>query len=182
MTRRPLLVGECNPYGGDPGYALYPYPRNSAGGRLCRIIFKLPTTTYLDVFDRVNLCPTTFSMPVARDTVRKLAPSLPEHRVVILCGSRPARAFGQEPATIGTPLRVINMLEATGKGKLLVAAQRSLLDRGRDYKPPTGYTLIVLPHPSGRNSRILTDANIEFIRGELVRLVPEVPWGTRTVR
>jgi hypothetical protein len=34
-----LLVGETNPYGGDPRYALYNEPSNSAGGRLQRLIF-----------------------------------------------------------------------------------------------------------------------------------------------
>lgn len=30
---KPLLVGEQNPYGADPKFALYPYPENSGGER-----------------------------------------------------------------------------------------------------------------------------------------------------
>ena len=41
---RPIIVGEANPYGGDPAYALYPIPENSAGGRLCRLIMALSLT------------------------------------------------------------------------------------------------------------------------------------------
>lgn len=55
---RPILVGEANPYGGDPRYALYPLPENSAGGRLCRLILKLEVRQYLRSFDRRNLCAT----------------------------------------------------------------------------------------------------------------------------
>ena len=52
---RVILVGENNPYGGDPRYALYPEPANSAGGRLCRLVLGLTVKEYLRRFERVNL-------------------------------------------------------------------------------------------------------------------------------
>jgi hypothetical protein len=33
-----VLVGESNPYGADPYYALYPAPDGSAGHRLCCLV------------------------------------------------------------------------------------------------------------------------------------------------
>jgi len=53
---RPVLVGEANPWGSDPFYALYPYPERYAGWRLCHLILGLYRRTYLGYFDRVNLC------------------------------------------------------------------------------------------------------------------------------
>lgn len=63
---KPLLVGEANPYGGDPAYALYPYPRGCSGHRLCEKVMGLTDREYLDCFERVNLCPTKWSMRQAR--------------------------------------------------------------------------------------------------------------------
>lgn len=53
---KPLLVGESNPYGSDPEYALFPNPGNSAGARLARIL-GMDVSAYLRAFDRVNLIP-----------------------------------------------------------------------------------------------------------------------------
>jgi hypothetical protein len=36
-----LLLGEANPYGGDPRYALYPEPEGSSGWRLCHMVMGL---------------------------------------------------------------------------------------------------------------------------------------------
>ena len=88
---KPLLVGECNPYGPDPKYALYPYPRNSAGGRLCRVVFNLPTRVYLEAFDRVNLCATTWSQPAARKKAGEIIEAVDKNCVIVLCGARPRR-------------------------------------------------------------------------------------------
>ena len=37
-TPRTWLVGEQNPYGADPNFALYPLPENAAGARLARFL------------------------------------------------------------------------------------------------------------------------------------------------
>lgn len=88
---RPLLVGEANPYGADPYFALYPLPEHASGGRLARIL-GLGEKRYLDAFDRRNLCPTEWSMRVARAEAALImaAPARP----VVLLGAKVARAFG----------------------------------------------------------------------------------------
>lgn len=164
---KPLLVGECNPYGPDPKFALYPYPRNSAGGRLCRVVFRLPTTLYLDAFDRVNLCATRWSQPAARRKAGELLQAVDVHRTIILCGARPASAFGLEPATVQEPVRVV-------KTDKMMPGDATL------FRRVVHETFIVLPHPSGRN-RIWSDSINTYVRTELARLVPDIPWGSRTV-
>lgn len=88
---RVVLVGEANPYGADPRYALYCEPSNSAGGRLCNLILQMGRNEYVRTFDRVNLCPQKWSMPVARARAEQL-------RVVgaplVLFGSKVCDAFG----------------------------------------------------------------------------------------
>lgn len=90
---KPLLVGEDNPYGADPRYALYMEPENSAGGRLCRVILGLSGREYLRRFDRVNLCSGKWSMVKARAAAFELlrAGNL---RPIILLGRKVATAFG----------------------------------------------------------------------------------------
>lgn len=88
--RRILLVGEANPYGGDPRMALYPLPENASGGRLARIL-GLSATEYLRAFRRVNLCPTDWSLKEARrraDELRLAGGAL------VLCGAKVSGAFG----------------------------------------------------------------------------------------
>lgn len=63
---RPLLVGEANPYGGDPSFALYPSPPWCSGERLCRLVLGLDPDEYLGRFDRQNLCPRSWHLPAAR--------------------------------------------------------------------------------------------------------------------
>jgi hypothetical protein len=88
---KPLLVGEANPYGADPYYALYPLPENASGGRLARIL-GLSESQYLRLFDRRNLCPMEWSAPVARAQAENIRAEGREH--VVLLGAKVARAFG----------------------------------------------------------------------------------------
>lgn len=124
---RPLLVGEDNPYGRDPRYALYPAPDYSAGGRLCFQIMKLSVKEYIKRFDRVNLCAEKWGMKEARKRAEEL---LESHDVFVLLGSKVCKAFGLEfrPFTV-----------------YVVQRPREPLAR-----------VIVLPHPSGLN-RIWND-------------------------
>lgn len=118
---RPLLVGEDNPYGSDPRYALYPEPRNSAGGRLCRDIMQLSVKDYIRGFERVNLCAGKWSMTEARESARlvKMRPEIP--LAYVLLGAKVCAAWG----VAYEPFRV----SPSGLGCLQV----------------------ILPHPSGRN-------------------------------
>jgi hypothetical protein len=136
---KPLLVGESNPYGNDPDYALYPFPENSAGYRLCHVVLGMTMREYMRAFDRVNLMSGSkkWSLPGAREAARELldrtpkgeSAVLPSHRIefgqpLILLGARVARAF----RLTYTPFE----LHAWGDG---------LGDHRR---------ILVLPHPSGR--------------------------------
>lgn len=126
---RPLLIGEANPYGADPEFALFPAPERSAGWRLCRLVLGLPRLTYMDLFDRVNLCPKNWNMKEARTRAVQLR-SVPAFQAVLL-GRKVAAAFGLEnvpPFTVVTndrPARV-----------------RTPDSAGRGWE-------VVLPHPSG---------------------------------
>lgn len=91
---KPLLVGEDNPYGQDPRYALYPYPPRSAGARLCQVILDLTLREYLRAFERVNLCVGKWSMREARSMAFQLKVRAYGRRPLVLLGSKVAEAFG----------------------------------------------------------------------------------------
>lgn len=98
---KPLLVGEANPHGGDPYYALYPAPDGCSGHRLCCLILKMRRADYLREFDRVNLCPHEWSLKVAKQRARELLSDGNRTRFVLL-GSKVCSAFGvkYEPFTV----------------------------------------------------------------------------------
>lgn len=151
---RGVLVGELNPYGSDPRYALFPAPANSAGARMCKLVMGLDPVTYISSYDRVNLCTGAWSVPMARTAAiellgRWLAADLarrdagrpfrtpPPGRVggvdvadtpFVLLGARVAAAFGIHPFI---PFTVFTA----------------------DKRAPdcAGRPIIVLPHPSGLN-------------------------------
>lgn len=122
---RPLLVGEANPYGGDPYYALYPDPPNCAGDRLCRKVMGLDPDDYLERFDRVNLCPRRWSAREARERADAMRIERKGGTLVLL-GARVTRAFGMFFAPF-------------------------LVERRGPVWPADGASTayVVLPHPSG---------------------------------
>lgn len=90
-----LLVGEANPYGSEPRFALYPLPEKASGGRLARIL-GLTNLEYLARHDRVNLCPGKWSIRTARwSATQVLAVRRPGSGIVLL-GTKVAQAFGLE--------------------------------------------------------------------------------------
>ncbi len=90
---RPLLVGESNPYGSNPKYALYPNPEHSAGGRLCFKVMGLTQREYLERFDRVNLCAVgKWSMKAAKERAALLV-AFGEPSPVVLLGAKVCGAF-----------------------------------------------------------------------------------------
>lgn len=88
---RPLLVGELNPYGADPEYALFPFPRGASGNRL-RQILGMTDREYLEAFDRANLCDVKWDVRIARRRIRELLSE--GHPFYILLGRRVSDAFG----------------------------------------------------------------------------------------
>lgn len=89
---RPLLVGEANPYGSDPGFALYPYPTRASGHRLCTLIMGMEPRQYLRAFDRVNLCPERWSAPLSRANAQRIWAG--DHTRIVLLGAKVSTAFG----------------------------------------------------------------------------------------
>lgn len=85
---KPVLVGESNPYGRDPYYALYPAPDGCSGHRLCVRILGMRRAEYLAAFDRVNLCDGPWSIA---DAAGK-ADALRGGRLILL-GAKVCRAF-----------------------------------------------------------------------------------------
>lgn len=88
---RPLLVGELNPYGGDPSVALYPLPPHASGGRLQRIL-GLSTTQYLRLFDRANLCVGAWDLAEARASAGQILAD-PTRTHLVLLGAKVSRVF-----------------------------------------------------------------------------------------
>jgi len=92
---KPLIVGEANPYGGDPSYALWPEPEGASGDRLCRLVMGLRRRTYMVAFDRVNLFPTAWrGIREARIRAGELIRQRGSPQVFVLLGTKVRDAFG----------------------------------------------------------------------------------------
>lgn len=93
---KPLLVGEHNPYGSHPEFALYPEPERSAGGRLCRLVLALDPDEYLERFDRANLCTGSWNLRAAADEAARLRLEAANtgRRTIVLLGAKVCTAFG----------------------------------------------------------------------------------------
>lgn len=88
MTRV-WLIGENNPYGPDPRFALYCEPPHSAGGRLRRLILGMTERDYLRSFERRNLlAQDRWSAPAARAAAAALRAQMTAEDRVILFGRR----------------------------------------------------------------------------------------------
>lgn len=146
---RILLVGELNPYGADPRYALYNEPPNSAGGRLQRLVFGIEGRRWYLPMWRVNLCVGSFDREEAKRRALELLGEAPWTTVVLL-GRQVQRAFGVTSADgfVAVPA--------------LTGPERRLLG---------------IPHPSGRNPLYGDRANVEQARAMMRAAAPEVPWG-----
>lgn len=91
---RVWLIGEQNPYGSDPKFALYPLPPRAAGGRFARVL-GLDDRAYLRAFVRRNLLTADrWSVPAARSAADQILAEHPAHDRMVLLGARVAAAFG----------------------------------------------------------------------------------------
>lgn len=140
---KPLLVGEMNPYGADPRYALYHEPRGATGDRLCRLIMGLSGKEYIRRFDRVNLCAGKWSIVAARTAARGLSDVVEQRPAVVLLGRKVCDAFG------------------------LAYDPFSIL-RGREGGGIWRTTVVLLPHPSGLNRIWNEPGSIARARAALV--------------
>lgn len=119
------LVGEQNPYGSDPTYALYPLPERSAGGRLCAVL-QMQRTEYLRTFERANLLDLPrWSAPAARASAALLVGRLGAGDRLVLLGAKVSAAFG---LTFRSALWTL---------------------RERPVSATAVHEVCVLPHPSG---------------------------------
>lgn len=116
------VVGELNPYGADPRYALYHEPEGASGDRLRRIL-GLTVRSYV-ALSKYNLCVGKWSAPLAR--LKALA-IWEDHRTIVVLGSKVRSAFDR---LVGKPL------------------DKPPITR---YHDESGHVLIWLPHPSGLN-------------------------------
>jgi hypothetical protein len=151
--RRPiLLVGEQPPerWLVDLAYRekhspMFPYPPNSAGGRLHRIS-DLSLGEYIHGLDRVNLIP-EYKKWNAREAIANAKALLRERKPthVFLCGRRVACAFGV-PEDAELPLK-----------------QRC--DSIETH-------VIAIPHPSGRNHAYNNPRVCDWVRREFTKVKP----------
>ena len=158
VAPRPLLIGESNPYGADPEFALFPRPQGCAGERLCRMVFGLHEETYFAAFDRVNLLEGgAWLARRARLAARERCDRFPLGQVAVLCGVKVATAFrAADPA--------LALIPAT-----------AMISPGRHQA--NGWTAIVLPHPSGLCRRWHEPGIIARCREVLREVLLGVPFG-----
>lgn len=151
-TGRVLLVGENNPYGSEPEFALYCYPPGCAGYRLRRIL-GLPQHQYL-ALHRTNLCIGDWSKGHAKARALELLSPHAPWQVMVLLGRKVTEVF-EKVALDDVPLVAFS---------------------SRSCCP--GVTLVSLPHPSGRNAALWNPKARARAREILRELVPELPWGS----
>ena len=148
-----VVVGEMNPYGGDPRYALYDEPVGSAGGRLRRLVFGLRSDTYHRRTRRFNLCTGVWSTAKARASASRILGLCGQDDTVVLLGRKVAAAFGLDHLAPFT-------------SKAIVHEDRKLALR-----------YVLLPHPSGRCRGWNEPGAYELAREMLSAVRPDVPWG-----
>jgi hypothetical protein len=151
MTGSILLLGESNPYGSNPEWALYCHPPGCAGFRLRRIL-GLPEDQYL-ALHRKNLCDGDWSKDQAKARAWELLSPEAPWRVIVLLGRKVTETF--EKVALDAPLIPFS---------------------SRACCP--GMTLVSLPHPSGRNAASWNPKLQERARQILRELAPDLPWGS----
>lgn len=152
VYRKVILVGELNPFGANPSLALYHLPRKSSGNRL-RVILGLTDAEYAKI-PKANLCEGKWSARDAHDRARRLLAD-PETRVYVLLGKKVRDAFR---AVCGAAWLRDDFSTYTDSGNV-------------------PYTLVALPHPSGRcrawNNPAAVGKALNLLRG----CAPGILWG-----
>jgi hypothetical protein len=154
ITRQLLLVGEDNPQSSAEEHALYPYPVNCAGERLCNRIFAMPRTGhYLSIW-RTNLCNTRWTDKQAgKRAWELLSQDAPWTKLVLL---------GRKVAKVYEPICNIS-LEPFAIGRI---------DTGHRV-----FTVVSLPHPSGRCREWNDPNSFERARDVMRTIAPDIAWG-----
>lgn len=145
LTAKILIIGELNPYGGNPDFAMYPSPARSAGHNLCCKIMGMKEDDYLELFDRANLCTFEYKKKEARKKALELRG---KYDRMILLGKKVTSAFDLEFVSF--------------------CGQRVIYQEGEPEK-----RFLVLPHPSGRNTIWNWPESIDRARAALIGFMPE---------
>ena len=155
MSRRPVFIGELNPYGGDPHYALIDYPAGCAGERMRRLVCGLSSDRHV-ALPRYNLCRGKWSIAAARAEAIRIARFHPDD-VVVLLGRKVASAFG-----VGAldPFMLFDV-EPPRVARFPAPLMRTVL----------------LPHPSGLCRLWHVSGAFTRARSLLAEACPDVPWG-----
>jgi len=149
---RVLLLGESNPYGPSPEFALYCDPPGCSGWRLRRIL-GLSEPQYL-ALHRANLCDGAWSVKAANKRAFELLNPQAPWEVIVLLGRKVTEVFEK--------------LALDGAELVAFSTRRCC----------PGMALVALPHPSGRNAGLWNAKARDRACQMLRELVPEVPWGT----
>lgn len=147
-----LLLGEDNPYGSDPSFALYCHPTGCAGYRLRRIL-GLPEDLCLGLH-RANLCDGAWSGPRAKQRASELLVPCSPYPVIVMLGRKVTEAM-RRAAMVDEDIVPFS---------------------ARGCCP--GFTLVSLPHPSERNAAAWSGNARARAREILRELVPSLPWGS----
>lgn len=157
---RVLLVGEDNPYGSAPEFALYNRPEGCSGERLQSRILGLREETYLAIW-RTNLCLGKWSTRAAKERARELMQYTHRWTVIVMFGRKVADAFSAVLRESGYD-RVFSPFTST-----LVPSCEAVPDA----------FLVSLPHPSRRNTSWNDPRRTIDARMLLAEVVPTIPWG-----
>lgn len=157
-TYQVVAVGEVNPFGSDPYFALYHLPRTSSGNRL-RIIMGLSDADYLKRVQRINLCSGTWDRVQALVAADDLIMRNPG--TCVLLGARVRRVF-----------EIALNKKWTSSSSLAEWGWRSF----SLYNLPL--RIVCLPHPSGRCRSWNDSGTYERARRVLSEAAPQVPWGS----
>lgn len=145
-----LLLGEDNPLSSAPEHALYPYPENCSGERLCNIILRMRVADYLATW-RTNLCVGRWSRHEAGNRAMVLMRSEAPWRTIVLLGRKVAKIF--EPIT-GF------MQPFTG---------------GRVTYGDVTFQVVCIPHPSGQCREWNDPSSFERARAAILEWEPRMP-------
>jgi hypothetical protein len=152
MSGSVLLVGENNPYGSAPEFALYCYPPGCSGYRL-RHILGLSEPHYL-ALHRTNLCSGNWVKKQASERALELLSPQAPWNVMVLLGRKVTEVF-EKVALDGAKLPAFSTRGCRAD-----------------------MTLVSLHHPSGRNAYRWDSRARERAQEILRGLAAEVPWGS----
>lgn len=158
-----LLVGEMNPYGADPGYALYHEPERAAGRQLQHKILGIDARHWYLPMWRTNLCVGDWDGRDARRRAADLIEPQAPWSIVVMLGKKVGEAF-KHAADLGD----------------MAPAPFAIAYYGRLQLHPTASstTLVSLPHPSLRNAAVWARPDaIDRARAVMREVSPAIPWG-----